>query len=93
MQTPRSSEAEASEEDAGAEASDDSLWGRQPVSMASNGLNEPSRKFAACRRKYLLLYFGLLQAIGGFDMLLAAHAFLQSQLQWPNPAMMADMAR
>jgi hypothetical protein len=93
VQTPRSGEAEASEEDAGAEAADDSLWGRQPASMAGNGLDEPFRKFAACRRKYMLLYFELLQVTGGFDMLLAAHAFLQSQAQWPNPAIMADMAR
>lgn len=61
--------------------------------MAGNGLDETFRKFAACRRKYMLLYFDLLQATGGFDMLLAALAFLQSPSHWPNLAIMADLAR
>ena len=71
---------------------DDSLWGRQPGTMSGNGLDETYRKFAAARRKYLLLYFELLQSTERFDVLLAGHAFLQSTV-WGSPAMMADLAR
>ena len=68
------------------------LWGRQPAIVSGNGLDETNRKFAAARRKYMLLYFELLQSTGRFDMLLAGHAFLQSTV-WGSPAMMADLAR
>lgn len=71
---------------------DASLWGRQPGTMSGNGLDETYRKFAAARRKYMLLYFKLLQSTEGFDVLLAGHAFLQSTV-WGSPAMMADLAR
>ena len=71
---------------------DDAHWGRKPASMAGNGMDETFRKFAACRRKYMLLYFRLLQATGRFDLLLAAHAFLQSSAHWQNAEIMADMA-
>ncbi len=92
-QSPRSSEAAgASEEDAMLADADDSLWGRQPGSMAGNGLDETFRKFAACRRKYMLLYLELLQVTGGFDMLLAGHTFLRSPV-WESPSLMADLAR
>ena len=40
----------------------------------------------------MLLYFKLLQAMGHFDLLLAAHAFLQSSAHWQNAEIMADMA-
>ena len=71
---------------------DDLHWGRKPASIAGNGMDETFRKFAACRRRYMLLYFKLLQATGRFDLLLAAHAFLQSSAHWQNADIMADMA-
>ena len=71
---------------------DDSVWGRQPGTMSGNGLDETYRKFAAARRKYMLLYFEMLQSTGRFDMLLAGQVFLQSTA-WGSPTMMADLAR
>lgn len=72
---------------------DDSLWGRQPPRTAGNGLEESHRKFAACRRKYLIRYLNLLARTGNFATLAAAHSFLASPQQWSNPSMMADIAR
>ena len=83
---------EAASEDSVGIDIDDSQWGRKPASIAGNGMDETFRKFAACRRKYMLLYFKLLQATGRFDLLLAAHAFLQSSAHWQNADIMADMA-
>ena len=93
MQSGHASEAaEAFSKDAKETHIDESRWGRKPASIAGNGLDETFRKFAACRRKYMLLYFKLLQAMGHFDLLLAAHAFLQSSAHWQNAEIMADMA-
>ena len=90
VQSPTASEASA--KDSMSVDSDDRLWSRQPGSMAGNGLDETYRKFAAARRKYMLLYFQLLQSTGRLDVLLAGHAFLQSTA-WGSPAMMIDLAR
>lgn len=93
VQSCHASEAvEAGSEDSVGIDIDDSQWGRKPASIAGNGMDETFRKFAACRRKYMLLYFKLLQATGRFDLLLAAHAFLQSSAHWQNAEIMADMA-
>ena len=90
VQSPTAGEASA--KDSMSVDSDDRLWSRQPGSMAGNGLDETYRKFAAARRKYMLLYFQLLQSTGRLDVLLAGHTFLQSTA-WGSPAMMVDLAR
>ena len=90
LQSPTPSEASA--KDAMSADGDERLWSRQPGSMSGNGLDETYRKFAAARRKYMLLYFQLLQSTGRLDTLLAGHAFLQSTA-WGSPAMMMDLAR
>lgn len=71
----------------------ESSWGRRPARAAGNGLDESFRKFAACRRKYLIRHLELLARTGNFASLAAAQSFLSSPTHWPNPAMMADLAR
>ena len=90
VQSPTASKASAKDTMSG--DIDDRLWCRQPGSMSGNGLDETYRKFAAARRKYMLLYFQLLQSTGRLDVLMAGHAFLQSTA-WGSPDMMVDLAR
>jgi hypothetical protein len=78
---------------AGVDISDDSSWGRRPAALAGIGTDESFRKFAACRRKYLVLYLDLLAKTGDADSLMAAYQFLTNAQQWPNLNIMADIAR
>lgn len=89
----RESDTRSTSADADADISDEETWGRCPASIASLGTDESFRKFAACRRKYLVMYLELLATTGGTGILMAAHQFLTSQHHWPNLNMMSDIAR
>lgn len=59
--------------DAGAAAAgeDEAAWGARPAKLAGARPVEPTRKFMACLRKYLLAYLRVLGDLGDLDTLQA----------------------
>ena len=72
---------------------DESLWGRQPASIAGNGVGETVRQWQTRCRKYMLLYFELLEKTGHFDTLLEAHTRMAIDPYRRFRNRLADMAR
>ena len=50
---------------------EEAAWGARPAKLAGARPVEPTRKFMACLRKYLLAYLRVLGALGDLDTLQA----------------------